>query len=154
MGCFGRWSRASVAALMGCAAAWVLTTLSHGDEAPEKPRASGDASFSNEQVEFFEKQVRPVLRARCLKCHGGEEKIRGGLKLTSRAAVLKGGDQGAAVNLKEPAESLLLQAINYDGLEMPPSGKLPKAEIEILTKWVEQRLPWSAGAPDETIAKP
>ena len=87
-----------------------------------------------------------LLKARCLKCHGGEEKIKGGLRLSSRAAVLKGGDQGAAVVLDKAGESLLIQAINYDGLEMPPSGKMSKAEIDVLTKWVEHGLPWTAGA--------
>lgn len=109
----------------------------------------GGGSFSKEQIEFFEKQVQPILKARCLKCHGGEVKIRGGLRLSSRAALLKGGDQGPAVELKTPADSLLLQAINYDGLEMPPSGKLPKSEIEVLTRWVEQGAPWAPGAKDE-----
>jgi hypothetical protein len=118
---------------------------SEGRDAPGKPAIDGEASFSKEQVEFFEKQVHPILKARCLKCHGGEEKIRGGLMLTGRSAVLKGGDQGPAVSLAEPAESLLLQAINYDGLEMPPSGKLPKAEIEVLTRWVAQGLAWTPG---------
>jgi len=106
---------------------------------------SGDRGFSKADVEFFEKQVQPILKARCLKCHGGEEKVKGGLRLSSRAAVLKGGDQGTAVVLDKPAESLLIQAINYDGLEMPPSGKLPRAEIDVLTKWVEQGLPWTPG---------
>src|SRR5262245_4255411 len=128
------------------ACAWGMAELSRGEEGATKPQAPGDATFSKEQVEFFERQIRPILKARCLKCHGGEEKRRGNLKLTSRAAVLKGGDQGAAVDLKTPAESLLIQAINYDGLEMPPSGKLPKVEIELLTKWVEQGLPWTPGA--------
>lgn len=107
---------------------------------------TADPAFSKEQVEFFEKEVQPILKSRCLKCHGAGEKINGGLKLTNRAAVLKGGDLGAAVDLKKPAESLVIQAINYDGLEMPPSGKLPKAEIDVLTKWVMQGLPWKAGA--------
>src|SRR5260221_2355325 len=118
---------ASLVVLGGLICASVFVDISGAQEAPTKPPAVGEKAFSEEQIDFFEKQVHPVLKARCLKCHGGEEKIRGGLELTSRAALLKGGDQGAAVDLKNPAESLLIQAINYDGLEMPPSGKLPKA---------------------------
>ena len=129
------------------AAACTLATLEMSvAQLAAKPQANGDREFSKEQVEFYETQVQPILKARCLKCHGGEEKIKGGLRLSSRAAVLKGGDQGAAVVLDKPAESLLIQAINYDGLEMPPSGKLPKAEIDVLTKWVELGLPWTSGA--------
>ena len=137
------WAVALVAAAM-C----VFGTLATGsaEEADAKQQASGGSGFAKEDVEFFEKQVQPILKSRCLKCHGAEEKIKGGLRLSSRAAVLKGGDQGAAVVLDKPAESLLIQAINYDGLEMPPSGKMPKAEIDVLTKWVTQGLPWTAGA--------
>jgi len=123
-------------------AIWTRTGAPADETTPKSPGSSG--SFSKDQVEFFEKMVQPILKARCLKCHGGEEKIRGGLRLSSRAAVLKGGDQGPAVELEKPAESLLLQAINYDELKMPPSGKLPQAEIDVLTKWVEQGLPWAA----------
>jgi hypothetical protein len=103
--------------------------------------------FSPEQVAFFEKAVRPVLTARCLKCHGGGPKIKGGLRLDSRAAILRGGDLGPAVTLSNPAESLLLRAIRYEELEMPPAGKLPANESAILTRWVEEGLAWSSERP-------
>src|SRR5580704_14228563 len=119
------FSTYAIAVLGGLVCAFAL--LQSGDAEETAPKAKSEKAFSTEQIELFEKQVQPILKARCLKCHGGEEKIRGGLRLSSRAAVLKGGDQGAAVVLDEPAESLLIQAINYDGLEMPPSGKMPRA---------------------------
>src|SRR5579863_416388 len=137
----------AVVLMAGIACAFVALTIGvAADEPPAKPPADGDRNSSKEQVEFFEKQVQPILKARCFKCHGADEKIKGGLRLSSRAAVLKGGDQGAAVVLDKPSESLLIQAINYEGLEMPPSGKMPISEIDVLTKWVEQGLPWTAGA--------
>lgn len=129
-------------------AAWAgVIHAAEQDASSAKPAA---ATFAADQIERFEKQVQPILMARCLKCHGGEEKIRGGLRLTSRSAVLKGGDQGAAVSLDSPADSLFLEAINYDGLEMPPSGKLSKEEIDILTRWINEGMPWSPG--DEPAA--
>ncbi len=152
-----KWAGRSARLILHCSALAALGTLpfvSRAEEAQAKQKAGADPPFSKVQVEFFETQVQPILKARCLKCHGGEEKIKGGLRLVSRSAVLKGGDQGSAVDLEKPGESLLIQAINYDGLEMPPSGKLPKPEIDILTKWVEQGLPWSQGGADEAPAKP
>ena len=106
---------------------------------------------------FFETRVQPILTARCLKCHGGEAKIKGNFRMDSRAALLRGGDQGPAVTLERPEESLLLQAIHYDGLEMPPSGKLPAPEIDILTRWVKEGLAWPVAdrlkpAPAATVA--
>ncbi len=106
------------------------------------PTEDRTASFSADQTSFFEKEVRPILKARCLKCHGEGPKIKGGLRLDSRAAILRGGELGPAVSLGDPAESLVLRAIRYDELEMPPGGKLPAREIAILTRWVEQGLPW------------
>src|SRR5439155_9172072 len=93
---------------------------------------------------FFEKEVRPLLQANCLSCHGAEAKIKGGLRLTSRADVLKGGDSGAVVALDKPEASLLLKAVSYtdDDLKMPPKGKLAPAQIEVLTKWVTMGLPY------------
>lgn len=92
---------------------------------------------------YFDKQVLPILQANCFKCHGGEAKIRGGLRLTSREEILKGGDSGPAVVLDKPAISRFLQAIRYqDGLEMPPKGKLPDKDIAVLTRWVTEKIPW------------
>src|SRR5262249_42724494 len=107
--------------------------------------------FPAEQVRFFAEQVRPILEARCLKWQGGGEKARGGSRLDSRVAILKGGDLGPAVDLDQPEQSLLLQAIRYEELEMPPGGKLPAEEVEILTRWVRQGLPWNPQPAEATV---
>jgi hypothetical protein len=112
---------------------------------PAQPAGNDSHRPDPAALAFFESQVRPLLEARCLKCHGREPKIRGNLRLDSREAVLRGGDLGPAVSLDAPEESLFLQAIRYEGPEMPPSGKLPQAEIDVLTRWVRQGLPWPAG---------
>jgi mono/diheme cytochrome c family protein len=101
-------------------------------------RAGNDAAF-------YEKEVRPLLEAHCLNCHGGTAKIKGGLRLTSRADVLKGGDTGPVVDVKNPDDSLLLKAISYSDadLKMPPKGKLSPAQIETLAKWVKTGAPFA-----------
>ncbi|HTI51676.1 MAG TPA: DUF1553 domain-containing protein [Planctomycetaceae bacterium] len=132
---------------------FTLSRPTFGADPPTAANGTQTQEFTSDELTFFEKQVRPILQSRCLKCHGGEEKIRGGLRMTSRAAILKGGDQGAAVTLEKPTESLLIQAINYDGLEMPPSGRLPKDEVEILTRWVKSGLPWTPGTEKEADEK-
>lgn len=102
--------------------------------------------FSPEALSFYEKEVLPILKANCYKCHG-DGKAKGKLSLESRDAILKGGDNGPAVDLDKPNESKLLQAINYqDGLEMPPSGKLKPEQIDTLTRWVKAGLPMKATA--------
>src|ERR1044071_6534657 len=89
--------------------------------------------------EFFEKQVRPILVARCFECHSDKtEKAKGNLRLDSRSAAMKGGDTGPAVVPGKGKESLLVDAVNYGELyQMPPKNKLPAEEIATLTKWIE-----------------
>ena len=109
-------------------------------------------------IAFFDKQVRPVLETHCLKCHGAEEKIKGGLRLTSREDLLKGGDLGPVVTPGQQGEGLLLRAIGYhdDKLQMPPKGKLPPEAIATLTKWVEMGVPYPPGsiAGSKAVAHP
>src|SRR5687768_8078398 len=69
--------------------------------------------FPAEQLEFFEREVKPILKANCISCHGAEKKVQSGLYLTSREGVLKGGENGLIVSLDDPAASPLLEAINY-----------------------------------------
>jgi cytochrome c553 len=112
---------------------------------------AGAAEPSTEQVEFFEKRVRPVLVEHCHKCHGPKD-TKGGLRLDSRAAMMRGGDTGPAIIPGEPSDSLLIDAVRYDpdGYQMPPTGKLPDDAIAALTEWVRQGAVWPGG--DESVA--
>ncbi len=105
-----------------------------------------EPTFDETSIEFFEKEVRPILTARCIECHGGgdgKKAPKGGLRMDARAELLKGGDTGAAIIPGKPGESLLVSAINYgDVYQMPPKSKLPAKEIATLTKWVEMGAPW------------
>ena len=98
-------------------------------------------------------KVRPILETRCLKCHGGGGKVKGGFRIDSRAAVLKGGELGPAIDGDQPEQSLLLQAIRYEELEMPPGGKLPAGEQEVLSRWVQDGLPWGS-QPAASVVSP
>src|SRR5262249_16782577 len=109
------------------------------------PLAAAEPQFTAEQLEVFEREVKPILKANCVVCHGGEKKIQRKFDSTNRAGAIKGGENGAAISLDKPDESPLLEAINYGGLEMPPKGKLPQAQIDVLTKWVKLKLPWPEG---------
>jgi hypothetical protein len=103
--------------------------------------------FDPQALAFFENQIRPLLIERCHKCHGDIDKPKGGLKLTSRAAVLSGGDTGPAALPGKPTESLIVQAVEYrDTLQMPPDAKLNDQQIESISKWVALGLPWPEAA--------
>ena len=105
-------------------------------------------------VKFFETKVQPILAKRCAQCHADDpNELGGSLALISRKSILHGGDSGEAVDLENPDESLLLDAINYGTYEMPPEGKLPAVEIEILTKWIRAGIPWTADTAERMIER-
>ncbi len=103
------------------------------------------AQIPADQLEFFEKKIRPVLAESCYACHSAKRvPPKGGLRLDTRDGVRKGGDSGPAIVPGDPAASLLVKAVSYNDpdIRMPPNGKLGDNEIADLTAWVKM------GAPD------
>jgi hypothetical protein len=94
-------------------------------------------------VQFFETKIRPVLARHCYQCHSAQaKKPKAGLRLDSRAGVLRGGASGPAIVPGKADDSPLIQALRQDGLAMPPRGPLPAAVVADFERWV------SMGAPD------
>ncbi len=95
---------------------------------------------------FFSEKIQPILRENCFKCHShSAEKIKGGLVLDSREALLNGGDNGPAIVPGEPGKSLIIDAVGYQDqdLQMPPKNKkLSDDQIALLTDWVKRGAPW------------
>lgn len=107
---------------------------------------------SDNLAEFFEKRIRPVLIANCVKCHNPKAQVAQ-LDLTTAEGFAKGGESGLLINKEKPEESRLLKAISYDdSLKMPPTGKIKADEIAALTEWVKMGAPWpkSSGAVAES----
>ena len=103
-------------------------------------RAGGDAPVS------FHKEVRPILRQNCNGCHR-PGKAKGGLDLTTFAALMKGGKNGPAIEMGDPHSSVLVESVSGDEPEMPKEGEpLIKEEIELIQRWIAQ------GAKDDTPA--
>lgn len=95
------------------------------------------------QLEFFEESIAPLLERRCYECHShASGHAKGGLVLDSRRGWETGGGTGPAIVPGKPDESLLMEAVRYESLEMPPDEPLPAEEIALLKKWI------AMGAPD------
>src|SRR5881227_894627 len=97
---------------------------------------AGSTSPAPEDIAFFETKVRPVLAGHCYQCHSDNaKKLKGGLKLDSREAVLKGGETGAVIVPGHSEQSRLIEAVGYVNvdLQMPPKAKLTDAQIADLT---------------------
>ncbi|MFN9297001.1 MAG: DUF1553 domain-containing protein [Acidobacteriota bacterium] len=94
---------------------------------------------------LFESRIRPLFEAKCLSCHSsGSQPIMGGLRLDSRAELLRGGSRGPSLVEGKPADSLLLKVVMHTAgpLKMPPGPKLKDAEIADLAQWVALGAPW------------
>ena len=103
----------------------------------------GQPVQADDDTEFFEKKIRPVLIRHCYKCHSAAaSEVKGGLRLDSRNGIRQGGDSGPAVVPGKIDESLLIDAVRHESLEMPPNKKLPDSVIEDLQQWIKM------GAPD------
>jgi len=115
--------------------------------------APAPGTLSPEQLEFFEKEVRPVLAEQCYKCHG-PEKQKGELRVDSLEAMLKGSDQGPVVVPGKPEESSLIKSIKHIGdAKMPEKApKMPDAQISALEHWVAMGAPWPENDKQATTA--
>src|SRR5262249_19305127 len=78
------------------------------------------------------------------------------LLLDSRASLLKGGDNGAALVPGQADQSLLLKAIRYTtaDLRMPPKSRLSEAVVADFAKWIDMGAPWpETGSGTTALAK-
>ncbi len=106
------------------------------------------AELPREQLDFFEKKIRPMLIARCYECHSAAaKKIKGGLTLDTREGLLKGGDAGPVIVPGDPEKSKLIEAVRYKNrdLQMPPKSALAPEQVRDLEQWVK------LGAPDPRV---
>jgi mono/diheme cytochrome c family protein len=113
-----------------CAVALGVAIVSTGRVA-----ASGDPPRPS-SPKFYASRVTDILSGNCLSCH--DETAKGGLRLDSYAAIMKGGADGAVIVPGDPAASMLIQAIRRNGdLKMPPKKVLGDAEVADLEAWVK-----------------
>jgi len=95
----------------------------------------------------FEQHVRPVLKAYCLDCHGGGEKLAGKLDLRLRRFAARGGRSGPALIAGDAAHSLLLERLKSG--EMPPTEKkVPADKIALIGRWIAAGAPAGRDEPD------
>jgi WD40 repeat protein len=109
------------------------------------------ASAKEDAGKETERAMR-LLYANCLSCHN-TEKHKGGLELTSRAAALRGGDDGPVIVSGKPEKSLLLKALASDAdPHMPPKKQLSTNQIELVRRWISNGALWNQSALEKASA--
>ncbi len=108
--------------------------------------ADAALAFSADQIEFFEKQIRPMISDSCYECHRGTE-AKAGLELDHRPGWVEGSEFRKVIDLKSPEKSFLIKAVRHleekDLPKMPKEGsKLSEEAVANLVKWIAMGLPW------------
>jgi len=113
----------------------------------------GIAAMADAAEIDYLKEVKPLLAAKCVACHGGLRQ-KGNLRLDTAKFALKGGDSGPAIVIGDSGKSLLIAALLGENgrTKMPVEGEPLKPEqIDILRRWIDA----GADAPaDEPVADP
>ena len=113
--------------------------------AAETPIPPDHAAQMAKGVELFNSDVGKLLADHCVKCHGGEKGVKGELDITTREALMKGGESGDAVVPGKSGESLLVKSIRHEDkdLKMPKKAdKLADAAITKIAEWIDLGAPY------------
>jgi len=120
------FSRATIVCL-----ALVLSVTGH------RAAAENPTAIPAEEMAFFENKIRPILVKHCYECHSTEsDEVGGGLLLDTRIGMRKGGETGNAIVQGKPSDSRIIQALLYEGIEMPPDERLPENIVKDFTDWI------------------
>src|SRR5437870_8892340 len=111
--------------------------------AAEAPVPADHAERMQKGTVLFQKEVRGLLSDNCLRCHGGE-KVKGGLDLSTREGLLKGGDDGVVVLPFNASESRLSKLIRHaEEPHMPDKkAKLADNAIDAIESWIGNGAPY------------
>lgn len=132
---FSYW-RAGLIGWLFCGLAFlpILVQARQEPEKPDKPKLT------------FDDHIKPILTQRCSSCHGGGRK-ESDLDVTNYTALMMGGGSGEVIEAGSPSDSYLYRLVTHeDAPEMPPSGKIPDAEIKMIGDWIEMGALENAGS--------
>jgi hypothetical protein len=129
------------------------TARQRADQAKRAAEASAKRAVADGNAVDFVAQVKPLLERSCVNCHGGR-RPKGGLDMTSRAGLIKGGKSEEAslvVGVGSRSPLVRFAADEVEDLEMPPldkRDKYPKLtadELKLLKGWIDSGAAWPEG---------
>ncbi|WP_035349411.1 c-type cytochrome domain-containing protein [Edaphobacter aggregans] len=114
-------------------------------------RAAADDEAA--KPEFYTTKVKPIFEANCYRCHAGMNH-RGGLTLSTKAGMMKGGKDGTVLVPGDSSASLLVKLIRHAGpvndpKPMPPKAKLTDADVATVERWVRAGAVMPEDAPPQ-----
>lgn len=130
--------------VLSCLGQSQLQAQSQVNHQADKSDAVTESTANHEQ--HFTLKVLPLLKSKCLGCHGAvADDIKGDFDVRTREALLAGGESGEpGLILGDLDGSPLIQAVRWDGLEMPPkeNDRLTAEQVTVIERWVAAGAPW------------
>ena len=106
---------------------------------------------SNPPAPSFTRDIRPILAAHCLKCHGATTQ-KADLDLSSPATMAKGGSSGPAIEPGVSSNSLLYEQVSKHVMPPGKAAKLTAAEIRLIARWIDAGAPADGAKHDPAAA--
>ena len=142
----------SLLAVPAIFAMFALNLLLQAESPAADDTVSSDNAASKQKIDFV-RDVQPLLKRSCFKCHAGDKR-EGGFRLDQRTGAFAGGDEGVAIKKGDAANSSLINRVSSEDpdLVMPPEGdRLTPAEVSVLKLWIDQGAVWPDSAAGENV---
>jgi ankyrin repeat protein len=105
------------------------------------------------KVDFI-RDVQPILKQNCYSCHGTKQQ-KNGLRLDRRKDAMRGGTIRVIGPGNADGSRLYQRLIGSDfGIQMPPTGALPAAQVAVLKQWIDEGAEWPEAAASDTPPTP
>jgi hypothetical protein len=132
---------------LGCVVACIASSRAAAQE--RHPEATP------EQLEFFEKRIRPLFAEHCFLCHSEHHKEAGGLRVDDFRAMTRPGANGPAVLPGNSSKSHLITRVTHadESKKMPPDYRLSESQIADLKTWIDSGAAWPATEIPDDIAQ-
>lgn len=148
-------SRRIIVRLLTMALITASPLLSLAQETEQQVPAAVDGHSARSAERLFTLKVLPLLKVKCFGCHGQDpDDIRGDYDLTSREAMIRGGEsEERALVPGDPVNSVLYQAVLWEGYEMPPkeNDRLTDEETALVKQWITAGAPWPSAERQKEI---
>jgi ankyrin repeat protein len=128
---------------------WITPVVACGLSAITLAAAPGQSSQVGGPIDFG-RDVQPILKEHCIRCHGSEEQ-KNGFRLDRRSRAYQGVLRPNIIP-GSSATSRLYQRVSGStiGTQMPPDEPLPREKVAVLQAWIDQGAAWPDGFANET----
>ena len=117
-----------------------------------------DSTDFNESEILYARRIAPLIREKCLACHGGSpDEIEGGFDVRSLQSMLTGGDsEDPGIVVGKPDQSSLYLAaargeVTFSAMPPKEAEKLTDTQLQWLHQWISTGAKWPSAERQKAI---